>query len=192
LAVAEYDADQTAARPAGNQCAAKGLANMMISEAMNTKLNEQIAVEFDAAHQYLAMACSFESMGYRILAKWFYKQSEEERTHAKRIIDYVHSVDGCVALTAVSAPKSEFKSVEEIIKMALEGEERITTMINELATLAGNEQDHATQSMLAWFVDEQVEEVASMRGVLQLVELANGNILQVENRLRHEMLAAPA
>jgi len=163
----------------------------MISEAMNAKLNEQVAVEFDAAQQYLAMACSFDTMGYKILAKRFFAQYEEERTHAMKIIDYTHSVGGCVTLKAVDAPKSDFQSVEEIIRMALDSEERITAMINDLVTLAASENDHATQSMLTWFVDEQVEEVSSMRDLLQLVKLSNGNVLQVENRVRHEMLAGP-
>ncbi len=165
---------------------------MMISEAMNAKLNEQVAVEFDAAQQYLAMACSFDTMGYRILAKRFFEQYEEERTHAMKIINYMHSVGGCVTLRAVGVPQSEFKSVESVIKLALDGEERITALINDLVTLAVSENDHATQSMLSWFVDEQVEEVSSMRDLLQLVKLANGNILQVENRVRHDMMAGQA
>ena len=63
-------------------------------------------------------------------------------------------------------------------------------MINDLVTLADSEKDYATRSFLNWFVDEQVEEVSSMTDLLNLVELADGNMLQVEARVRHQMAAA--
>ena len=62
-------------------------------------------------------------------------------------------------------------------------------MINKLMTLADQEKDYATRSFLQWFVDEQVEEVSSMEDLLQLVKLAGNNVLQVEMRVRHEMMS---
>ena len=56
--------------------------------------------------------------------------------------------------------------------------------------LAESENDYATRSFITWFVDEQVEEVASMTDLVNLVKMAGGNLLQVEARIRHEMTAA--
>jgi ferritin len=56
--------------------------------------------------------------------------------------------------------------------------------------LADSENDYATRSFLQWFVDEQVEEVSSMTDLLTLVKMAGDNLLQVEARVRHEMMAA--
>ncbi|MHC5109326.1 MAG: ferritin [Planctomycetota bacterium] len=162
---------------------------MMISDGMNTKLNDQITKEFAAAHKYLAMSCAFDDQGYKILAQRFFQQYQEETEHALKILNYLQEAGGTVSLDALGRPQSEYENVESIVKTALDSEISITKSINEIVALADSENDYATRSFLAWFVDEQVEEVASMRDLLQLVQLANGNILQVEARIRHEMAA---
>ena len=163
---------------------------MMISTTMAAKLNEQIASEFSAAHQYLAMACAFDRMGLKILGQRFLGQNTEENAHAMKIIGYLQQVGGTVVLAAVAKPRSEFDDVETIVDAALVSEQEITRKVNELVALAESENDYATRSFLQWFVDEQVEEVASMTDLLSLVRLAGGNMLQVESRVRHELAAS--
>lgn len=164
----------------------------MISQKMNEKLNEQITAEFAAAHHYLAMACSFDAMGFKIMAARFMAQYQEEKEHAMKIVRYVQEVGGKVVLDGIAKPRTEFDSVEDIVVTALESEKSITAKINDLVALADSEKDYASRSFLGWFVDEQVEEVSSMTDLLNLVKLAGGNMLQVEARVRHEMLAAAA
>lgn len=163
---------------------------MMISETLNAKLNDQIAMELAAAHTYLAMACSFEEMGLKFLAKRFHGQYDEERGHGLKIIQYLQQVGGQVRLSAVPEPAQDYTEVSAIVRAALESELAVTKKINELVDLAEGEKDHATRSFLQWFVDEQVEEVASMRDLLNLVKMAGQNLLQVEARVRHEMVTA--
>lgn len=163
---------------------------MLISEAMNAKLNEQITAEFSAAQSYLAMSCSFEGMSLTVMAKLFRVQYEEEREHGLKILKYVQEVGGTVGLDAIAKPKSDYTDAKSIVRAALESEERITGRINDLVALADSEKDYATRSFLNWFVDEQVEEVSSMTDLLNLVELADGNMLQVEARVRHQMATA--
>ena len=162
---------------------------MMISEAMCGKLNEQIAAEFSASHAYLAMHCTLNEMSLKILAKRFLAQHDEEREHAMKFVGYVQEVGGRVTLEATPKPSDGFSDVESIVQAALESEKNVTRMINELVALAEKEHDYATRSFLNWFVDEQVEEVSSMIDLLDLVKLAGGNMLQVEARVRHEMMA---
>ncbi len=160
---------------------------MMISETMNKHLNDQIALEFQAAHNYLAMACAFDQMGLPFLAKKFVGQSDEERSHGMKILGYIQEVGGLPVLTDISTPKADFKSIEEIVKAALASEMNVTKKVNDLVDAAQEEKDHATGSFLQWFVDEQVEEVSSMTDLLTLVKLAGTHVLQVEARVRHEM-----
>ena len=108
-----------------------------------------------------------------------------------KIVKYLQEVGGIVVLGAVPAPKSDFANTEVIVETALKGEKKITEMINDLVALADKENDYATRSLLNRFVDEQVEEVASMTGLLGLVRLAGDNILQVEARVRHQMISKP-
>jgi ferritin len=163
---------------------------MMISDKMCAKLNEQIAAEFSAAHAYLAMACAFDQMGLKILAKKFLDQESEEREHAMKILRYVQEVGGTVALQEVSRPRADYADVQAIVQAALESEENVTRMIHVLVAQAEDERDFATRSFLNWFVDEQVEEVSNMTDLLTLVRLAGDNMLQVESRVRHEMTGA--
>lgn len=162
---------------------------MMISQKMNDRLNEQISSELSTAHAYLAMACTFEQMGLKFLAKRFFAQSDEEREHAMKILHYVQEVGGTVTLEAIAKPAADFENIESIVRAALESEQRVTREINDLVALADSEKDYATRSFLTWFVDEQVEEVSGMTDLLQLVQLAGENVLQVEGRIRHEMTA---
>ena len=161
---------------------------MMISTAMNAKLNEQIGAEFAAAHAYLAMSCAFDRMALKVLAKRFLKQHDEEREHAMKILHYVQEVGGTVSLEAIAKPKKDYKNTEALVSTALQNELDITAKINDLMTLAESEKDYATRSFLEWFVDEQVEEVSSMTDLLNVVKLAGENVLQVEALVRHQML----
>ncbi|MCO6438663.1 MAG: ferritin [Phycisphaerae bacterium] len=162
---------------------------MMISEAMNARLNRQVSMEFAASHKYLAMACAFDAMGFKILSKRFRLQADEERDHAMKILDYVLEVNGRADLEQVPKPSGKYESVEQIVKTALESELEVTRSINEIVAQAESEKDFATRSFLHWFVDEQVEEVASMTELLDLVKLAGPNILLVETRVFHQMQA---
>jgi len=162
---------------------------MMITQDMCDKLNGQIKLEFSAAYQYLSMACTFDCMGLKILAQLFQQQYTEEREHALKILGYVQEVGGAVKLEAVPKPRGDFSTVQAIVETALESELAVTRAVGELMEAAISEKDHATQSFLKWFVDEQVEEVSSMTDLLTLVKLAGDNVLQVESRIRHQMMS---
>ena len=163
---------------------------MMISEKMNAKLNDQIVAEFTAAYHYLAMACALDEMGYKILRQLFHEQYREELEHAERIVKYVGEVGGKVTLDVLPKPQGNFSNPEAIAQAALDSEVSITKQINELVALADSEKDYATRQFLDWFVAEQVEEISTMGDLVRLIRMAKGNMLQVETRLRHEMVAS--
>jgi ferritin len=158
---------------------------MAISQTVNGKLNEQITNEFMAAQIYLSMACMFETMSLKQLAGRFFKQTEEERGHALKILKYVLEAEGKVTLQALPQPPATWASVLAAIEAALEHERKVTKQINDLVTLADEEKDYATHSFLKWFVDEQVEEVASMAYLRDVAKLAGSNLLTIEMVVPH-------
>ncbi len=158
---------------------------MAISQTMAARLNEQIGNEFNASQVYLSMACMFEAMGLKNLAKMFRKQTEEERKHALKIIDYLPTVEATVKLGAIPEPPPSWPSVEAAVESALAHERKVTDQYNELMSLAEKEKDYATRSFLTWFVDEQVEEVDSMLNLLHAVRMAGKNLLQLEAYVIH-------
>ncbi len=158
---------------------------MQISENMATKLNEQIRQEFFSYWTYLAMAYKLHSMGFKGFAAWYEAQAGEEMTHATKMAGYLVEVGAEVKLGTLETPKSDYKSVQEIVKTALDHERMITGRINDLAAEAAKESDRATENFLMWFIDEQVEEESTARQLLDMVELAKEKIqlLLLEGRI---------
>ncbi len=158
---------------------------MMISEKVNQALNKQITNEFYSAHVYLAMACMFDGKGLKLLAKAFRKQTEEEREHAYKILDYVLEQGGEVKIEALPEPPAEYPTVLAALEAALEHEKLVTSQVHDLCALAAEEKDYATGHMLGWFVEEQVEEVASMQQLVDVAKMCGNALLQLEAYMIH-------
>lgn len=160
---------------------------MLISQQMNAAINEQIGREFGASHQYVAIAAHFDTENLSTLAKHFYRQAEEERDHAMRFVRYLMDAGAKVAIPAVAAPKPEFSSAEDAVKLSVKWEKDVTKQIHALVELAMKESDHTTSNFLQWFVAEQLEEVSSMERLLSIVQRAGeGGLLLVDQYLARE------
>ncbi len=147
----------------------------MLSEKIQQALNQQITYEYAASYTYLAMAAYFESLSLTGFAHWFRVQSEEEREHALRFFDYVNDRGGRVSLGAIDEPQNEFASPLDAFERAFAHEQRVTASIHAIYTLAAQENDYATMSMLKWFIDEQVEEEKSVNDIIQHLKLIGDN-----------------
>ncbi len=160
---------------------------MLFSETMNAKLNEQIGHEFGASMEYVSIAAYFDGQSLPLLAKHFYRQAEEEREHAMRILHFVLEAGGRVALPAIPAPTAEFGSAQEALEASLKWEMTVTGQINALVALAKKESDYLSENFLQWFVAEQLEEVSSMETLLSVIRRAGeGGLLFVEEYLARQ------
>ncbi len=142
----------------------------MLSEKLLAKLNEQITHEFFSAQYYLAMAAYFKKEDLDGFANFFIVQAEEERFHAMKFFEFIYDQGEDAVITGFKDPKRDFKSVEEIFNLALEHEKLVSSLINELMALAQEEKHYPSISFLQWFIDEQVEEEASMGKLLSQVK----------------------
>lgn len=131
---------------------------MAMNQRMEAALNEQIKWELYSSYLYLSMSSWYESIGLKGFAQWEYVQAQEEKDHAMKIFKYVISRGGRVKLLPIDAPPTEWNSPLEAFTHSLEHEQNVTRMINDLVDIAIEERDHATNNMLQWFVDEQIEE----------------------------------
>ena len=148
------------------------------------KLNEQIAYEFAASQQYIAVAVHYDAQTLPQLAAHFYRQALEERNHAMMLVQYLLDSDHEVVIPAVEAPRTTFGDAREPVALALEQEKRVTEQIAALAALAREENDLVGEQFLHWFLQEQREEVSSMSALLSVVERASeSNILLAEDYL---------
>lgn len=146
----------------------------MISKKMEKALNQQINKEIYSAYLYLAMAAHSETIGLRGFANWFRIQFNEELAHAMKFFHYVNEQGSAVELDAIEKPQAKFKSPVALFEETLKHEQFVTKSIHGLVDLAIAEKDHATNSFLKWFVDEQVEEEANAQEILGLLKMAGG------------------
>lgn len=142
----------------------------MLSEKLLGKLNEQITHEFYSAHYYLAMASYFKNEDLDGFANFFIVQAEEERSHAMKFFEFIVEQGHEAIIIGFKDPKRNFESVEEIFSLALEHEKLVSSLINDLMALAQEEKHYPSISFLQWFIDEQVEEEASMSKLLNQIK----------------------
>ena len=143
----------------------------MLSKTLEKALNEQVNKEYYSAFLYLSMSSYFESVNLLGMAAWMRTQYEEEVMHAIKIFDMIVDMEGKVALKPIEGPPMEFKSPLDVFTKSLEHERKITGMINNIYSLAREENNYAGQSALQWFIDEQVEEEKAALEIVQQLKM---------------------
>jgi ferritin len=149
-------------------------------------LNEQIAYEFGASQQYVAIAVHYDAQTLPQLAAHFYRQAVEERNHAMMMVQYMLDADEDVVVPAVEAPQVSFPDVVAPVQLALDQERRVTGQIQQLALTARDEGDLVAEQFMHWFLQEQREEVSSMSALLDVVARSKDNVMFVEDFLARE------
>ena len=160
----------------------------MLKEKMLNAINEQINAEQYSALLYLSMSAWFSDKGLPGFANWMYIQYQEEMTHANKFFNYVNERSGKVIVKAIKQMPVEWDGIIEIFEATLAHEELVTSLIDNLVDIAVEVKDHATQSFLQWFVDEQVEEEANVKEILDTLRLVNGQgngIFMLDRELRN-------
>ena len=143
----------------------------MLGKAVEVAMNEQIKNEFFSAYQYLSMAAYCESENLPGFAQWMRMQAQEETEHAMKFYNFILDRNGRVVLQGIAEPVVEFGSPLEVFEQALEHEQRVTAMINDLYALSVRENDYASQTFLQWFVTEQVEEEKNAGDVVDTLKM---------------------
>ena len=158
----------------------------MASNTFADQLNEQISNEFAASQQYVGAAVHYDAETLPRLASFFYRQALEEREHAMMMIRYLLDVGEDVRIPDISSVQSRFDDDVAPVRMALEQERRVGEEIYALFALARETKDYRAEQFMQWFVKEQVEEVALMQDILNVVERSKDNLLLVEDFIARE------
>ena len=142
-----------------------------VSPKMQAAINEQIQAEFESAYIYLALSAHMELLNLRGFAHWLRLQWEEEIVHALKLYDFMLQRDAPVVLKEIRQPAFEEKEPLEIFALVLRHEEHITKRIHDLYALATEEDDFASQTLLQWFITEQLEEEENARAIMEDLRL---------------------
>ena len=148
----------------------------MISKKLAKAINDQINAEMWSAYLYLSMSQDIYAKGFHGIAHWYKVQFLEEQAHAAIMINYMHSQDAKVILAPIAKVQTEWKSVLATFEDTLKHEKAVTAMINNLCEFAEADNDRAAQNMLAWFIDEQVEEEENARDLVRQATMIGEHI----------------
>src|SRR5215207_57178 len=99
-------------------------------------VNEQVAYEFGASQQYVAIAVWYDAETLPLLAAHFYRQALEERNHALMLVQYLLDAGEKVVIPSISQPQNDFADPVAPVRLALEQEQTVTEQIGRLAALA--------------------------------------------------------
>ena len=147
----------------------------MLSQNLLTELNEQVNFEFYSSYTYLAMSGYCESIDLSGFANFFRVQAQEELAHAMKLYDYVYQKGGTIELKQVAMPQGKYDGIIDVFQKGFEHEQLVTSKIYNLADIAHDEKEHATMSLLKWFIDEQVEEENNFNALLKKIRRSDGN-----------------
>lgn len=144
----------------------------MLSDSIVALLNRQVNAELYASQVYLQMGAWCEKEGLPGAGAFFSSHVPEEISHRDKIVAYMYDCDAEVKLTAMDAPRTSYAGLIEVIEEGLAHEKSVTAMISEIASACMKEGDFTTFSFIQFFIDEQREEEALFRGILDQVNLS--------------------
>ena len=166
----------------------------MMDGKMVKAINDQINAEIYSSYLYFSMAAYFDSINLKGCSSWMRVQVMEEQAHTKKFYDYLIARGGRIVLSEIKAPPSEWETPLAVFEHVLEHEQMVTSLINGLVDLSLELKDHATNSFLTWYVDEQVEEEESADEVIQSLKLNAdnpGGLFMIDKELAQRVFVPP-
>ena len=167
---------------------------MKMSEKLAEAFSEQVTLELSSSVAYLQMSAWFDSIDLPGMASWMRTQSEEERLHALRFMDFVLDRGNKLVIGERAKPKSEFDSPKGVFEAALAQEQLTTNSIRNLYLRASDEKDVESYPLLDWFLTEQVEEESTVQKILGQLGHAGRDgsaLLMLDREMGARTIAAP-
>ena len=153
----------------------------MLIKKVEKILNEQVEKEGYSSHLYLAMASWAETSGFKGIAGWLYAQAEEERMHMLKLVHYINERDGKAVIPLIKLPPAKYAGISKLFDQVLEHEQYISASINDIAGACIEQKDFTTHHWIQWFVNEQIQEEASVKEIIDKLKLVgNQNMYQFD------------
>ncbi len=137
-------------------------------------LNEQMNFELESAYIYASMSAYLDSLNMKGMVHFMDHQAKEEVEHAERFKKFLQETGYGVKYRAIDPGDGNFASIDDVFKKALAHEKVVTSRIHALANQAREEKELRVQNMIAWFVDEQIEEEEVFSTLVERLERING------------------
>jgi len=166
----------------------------MLKKPVLDILNEQVAKEMFSANLYLSMSSFYHSLNLNGFANWMRVQAQEEMFHSMKLYDYIINRGERALISTVEAPANSWDNALEAFKAVLVHEQKVTESINNVYEVSLREKDHATATLIQWFITEQVEEEANVTDVLERLKMLGdfqGGLLMLDAELKTRVFTPP-
>lgn len=135
--------------------------------------NAQVTLELEASLVYRQLGIEMDMLDLPGMASWFRAQADEEVVHANKFIDHMTDRDAHPRIQGIGGVTAQAKTVLEAFQASLAHEEKVSEAIRSLYRLAQQEGDIDTLPLLNWFIDEQLEEEATISELIGKIKLIN-------------------
>lgn len=143
----------------------------MLDKKVAELINDQVNKEFYSAYLYLDFSVYYEDIGLDGFSNWYKIQAQEERDHAMLMLQYLQNNGEKVILQAINKPDKELTDKLQVLKLGLEHEQYVTSLIHNIYEAAYSVKDFRSMQFLDWFVKEQGEEEKNAEDMIKKMEL---------------------
>lgn len=144
---------------------------MKLNDVLAKAFSDQITLELESSIAYLQLAIALDDADLPGMASWMRIQSDEERVHAAKFTAHVAARGNRPQIGAIVAPTDPGPAVVASFEASLAHEQEVSEAIRTLYRLAVAEGDIDSLPLLGWFVEEQIEEEATVSEILGRLHL---------------------
>eukprot|EP01026_Neomeris_dumetosa_P055404 TRINITY_DN50377_c1_g1_i1.p2 TRINITY_DN50377_c1_g1~~TRINITY_DN50377_c1_g1_i1.p2 ORF type:complete len:246 (+),score=24.23 TRINITY_DN50377_c1_g1_i1:177-914(+) len=145
----------------------QSLGRLMFEQDCEAAINEQINIEYNISYAYHSMYAYFDrdDVALRGFAQYFKEQSEEEREHAEKLMEYQNIRGGRVQLQSIMMPKMEFSDSDKgdalyAMELALSLEKLNYQKLMNVWSVADKYNDAQMQDFIEGeYLKQQVEDI---------------------------------
>lgn len=148
---------------------------MAIPEKLAIEMNKQVTAELEAALVYLQLSYILDDMGLSGMRDWMRAQSDEEMTHAAAFSQHLLDRGYMPKIREIEAIDLDIDSALGCFEASLAHEKKVSGMIRDLTALSNDERDFDSRPLLDRFLDEQIEEEASVGEIVNRLKIAGDN-----------------
>ena len=159
---------------------------MAINERLANAINNQITAEIEASLVYLQLSYFLDDMGLTGMRDWMKAQSEEELEHADKFSQHLLDRGYVPQIGDVAPPKLDIATAVDAFEASLAHEQKISGLIRELAAIQDAEKDYDSRALINWFLEEQIEEEATVGEILDRLRIAGDSgsgLLRIDSEL---------
>lgn len=144
------------------------------NEELQKLFNNLIQLEHVSTTLYLAMSAYMGKLNLTGIAHWLQLQSDEERTHMLKLINFVIDRDGTVQLASLPSQPSDFGTPLETFQKVLSHEQYVTNNYRQAFNYV-NQIDPQAAVIIQEFLKEQIDEEAQAKTIIDRLKFAENN-----------------